>query len=268
MNDSKKAMICLLAAIILTGCSNSGSGSVPAETKGTEDIQVTTKAQEPEIGMNQIETYQLAVEGKYEALDAIGGEIKTKEREYSFSGYPIEVELINSTPGVLEIEAIVADDFFKTVSPVKIVYEYDDLIKNATIENNGNIFIEPTQPFDFEMFYDEGRNLALKYHEKVEKTIENPIGLQNVEIPITKDNVENIEYAYNIEYPGINIRNGEKSALGYNGGILFTFKNGDKYVCSTYLYYKPYEKKMYGDYKKDSKSPVWDIKIAAPKKIE
>lgn len=282
MRHSKKMMICLLVAAILTGCGQ--SGSAPATAKETEDMQTDTKTSE--LIFDMVGTYPLAVNGKFAYqnvlvnLETDEGKLETGEREYGFTGYPTDIKLSkNSSPGVVEIEAVIANDFFKTAEPVKIVYEYDFYktstptknneygVKKATIVDNGNLLVEPTQPFDFEMFYDENRRLSLNLQYHVEHTPENPVGLKNVEIPITKDNIEKIEYSYNIKYPGIRMpRTGIKSDFGYNGGILFTLKNGDKYVCSSYLRYWPYETSMRGKLTKNSQ--LWGIEIVSPEKIE
>lgn len=272
MRHSKIAVICLLVAVILTGCGQ--SKSAPEVTKGTEGIQTDQKALKPAIDMDKIETYPLSIKGKYAYQNAVlvnpethENKLETGEREYSFTGYPTDIKLTGTHEGILEIEAVVADDFFKTAEPVKIIYEYGDFVTGATIKDNGDFIIEPTQPFDFEMFYDENRRLSLNLQYHVEHTPENPVGLKNVEIPITKDNIEKIEYSYNIKYPGISMpRTGIKSDFGYNGGILFTLKNGDKYVCSSYLRYWPYETSMRGKLTKNSQ--LWGIEIVSPEKIE
>lgn len=245
--------------MLLMGC---GSKSVESM------VSETTKESENEIMVN-IANYELSVKGIRQLERVMGETIELQlGGKIEYKGYPEKMEIIKNENGILEVKALIKNDFFVTDIPVTISYEYGNgAIKKVKVEEN--VLVKPTEPFDMEMFYDEERNLKLEYTVKTDAN--NPLGYDLVvtEIPITKENIENIEFAFNVEFPnvsGVHPGGDTKGDFTSNTYILFTLKNGEKYLCRTKLYYKPYET-LY-DYEKNRKPPIWDIQLGSAKKVE
>lgn len=244
----------------LIGCSNQKVASTVSET-------TKESLSERESGvLDQIDNYELLVKGIHQSefvhRDSVSIDIGHEE----FKGYPEDIKIIRDENGILEIEALVKNEDFVTAAPVKIIYEYDKAIQKATVEED--VVIKPTEPFDLEMFYSGNRSIKDKYTRKVEKTEQNPWGLEtvNIDIPITKDTIENIEYL-ELGVPDLYLT-GDRSDFSHNTWMLFTLKNGEKYRCRVELYYKPIETILYDDYEKNSKQPKWAIIFGRVEKVE
>ena len=157
---------------------------------------------------------------------------------------------------------MVKNEDFVTAAPVKIIYEHDKAIRKATVQEDA--VVKPTEPFDLEMFYSRNRSIRYKTTKDVEKTVRNPWGIEEeiIDIPITKDNIESIEYL-ELGVPEWYLV-GKRSDFSHDTWVLFTLKNGEQYRCDVELYYRPEET----DYEKNSEQPKWAINFVSVKKVE
>lgn len=252
----KKISICLLLLMGLIGCSNQKAASTVSES-------TKESLSERESGvLDQIDNYELLVKGIYQVELVNRDGINTHTFHREFKGYPEDIKIIRDENGILEIEALVKNEDFVTAAPVKIIYEHDKAIQKATVQEDA--VVKPTEPFDLEMFYSRNRSIRYKTTKDVEKTVRNPWGIEEeiIDIPITKDNIESIEYL-ELGIPEWYLV-GKRSDFSHDTWVLFTLKNGEQYRCDVELYYRPEET----DYEKNSEQPKWAINFVSVKKVE
>lgn len=234
------------------GCG--GKKDQGTDTKIEKEVQGNKKIEEETI-IQYIQEYPIDVVGNYTQVSInVMADIKRKEeiRQEEYTGYAKDIEIIGIEDNQIKVKASIENDYFKTQDKQVITYQYQDqegdniFIQDAKVEDP-NIIVKPTLEFDTEMFYD--RKIIFEYRTPAEKFSDR----KKVEIELNKENVTNIELDFGGKLSKDNRYGGYKDDFSYNGHIVFTMKDGEKYKLVAYATYMPYEEDDW------DKEPYWQI---------